>query len=121
MRTYLCRKFIEFYCRLKACFGILPLPGMNHAQLCSSFARLGNAFVEADNGNLALAKRRASAENHWFDEKSVDFALNAWHELLSEENMLAWVQREGLRDFVAEPKNIGVVMAGNVPLVGLHD
>lgn len=121
MPTFLCRKFIVFYCRLKACFGILPLPGMNHAQLCSSLARLGNAFMEADNGNLALAKRRASAENHWFDEKSVDFALSAWKELLTEQNLQEWVQKGGLSAFVPEPKNIGIVMAGNVPLVGLHD
>lgn len=115
------RKFILFYCRLKACFGIIPLQGMNYTQLCSSFVRLGAAFVENDNSNLALAKRKASAENHWFDEKSVDHALQSWHEVLSEQNLLDWIKKEGLNNFVEEPKNIGIVMAGNVPLVGLHD
>lgn len=94
---------------------------MNYTELCSSFARLGATFAEPDNGNLALAKRRASAENHWFDEKSVDHALASWHELLTEQNLQEWVKKEGLSEPFPEAKNIGIVMAGNIPLVGLHD
>ena len=94
---------------------------MNYTELCSSFARLGATFAEPDNGKLAFAKHRASAENHWFDEKSVDHALASWQELLTEKNLEEWVKKEGLSDPFPEPKNIGIVMAGNVPLVGLHD
>lgn len=94
---------------------------MNHAKLSSAFVRLGHSFKDSVNANLALAKRKAAHENLWFDEKSIEYSLNTWSECLQEIHLQQWIEKEGLDRFVDEPKNIGIVMAGNIPLVGLHD
>jgi hypothetical protein len=56
--------------------------------------------------------------NGWFTEKSVRNSLLAWSELLSEENLISWSKNY---KFATEPKKIGIIMAGNIPLVGFHD
>ncbi len=68
-----------------------------------------------------MAKRKAAAENSWFDEKSINHALATWNETLQENTIHAWFEAEQLQTPVAEAKKIGIVMAGNIPLVGLHD
>lgn len=99
---------------------MLPLWRMNYREMASAFARLGKAF--GDSGNIALhqAKKAAHIENLWFDENSIDQALSAWQELLTEKTVLSWAER----DNVQVPKNrkkVGLIAAGNIPLVGLHD
>lgn len=106
---------------MKACFGLLPLQCMNYAQLSTAFARLGKSFVDPNNAKLALAKRKAAHENLWFDEKSINFALQSWHESLNEQQIKAWIKTEKLSAPVDSPKKVGILMAGNIPLVGLHD
>jgi len=106
---------------LKACFGLLPLPCMNYAQLSTAFARLGNSFTDPKNAKLAMAKRKAANENLWFDEKSINHALQTWQDTLREKSIHTWIEKENLTSFAESPKKIGIVMAGNIPLVGLHD
>ncbi len=60
--------------------------------------------------------------NSWFTDSNVEFALYSWKEALLEENINKWVeiykpQLENSRN----QKTIGVVMAGNIPMVGFHD
>jgi len=106
---------------LKACFGLLPLLRMNYSQLGTAFARLGKSFVDPNNAKLAMAKRKAAHENLWFDEKSINLALQTWHDSVTEESIQAWIKSENLVAPASEGKKIGLVMAGNIPLVGLHD
>lgn len=94
---------------------------MNYAQLSTAFARLGNSFIDPNNAKLAMAKRKATHENLWFDEKSINHALQTWQESLHEKNIQNWIESENLSGVAAAPKKIGIVMAGNIPLVGLHD
>jgi hypothetical protein len=56
--------------------------------------------------------------NGWFTEKSVRNSLLAWSELLREENLISWTSAY---NFSTDPKRIGIIMAGNIPLVGFHD
>ncbi|MFN4764137.1 acyl-CoA reductase [Gillisia sp. Q332] len=56
--------------------------------------------------------------NGWFTRENVLFSLEAWSKALSEENLQKWLKPY---NFQGEPKTIGLVMAGNVPLVGFHD
>jgi hypothetical protein len=56
--------------------------------------------------------------NGWFTEKSVRNSLLAWSELLREENLISWTSAY---NFCTDPKRIGIIMAGNIPLVGFHD
>ena len=68
-----------------------------------------------------MLARRAQSKNGWFTPANVRFALRAWGEQLEEENLRQWLSAYQLPDAPAVPKNVGVVMAGNIPLVGFHD
>lgn len=63
--------------------------------------------------------RRTQAANAWFTEQSIEQALAGVQRYLNEDKLRQWTQ--GLPEFPSTVKNIGVVMAGNIPLVGFHD
>ena len=99
---------------------MLPLRTMNYTEMAGAFARLGKAFGDSDNAALDQAKRTARIENLWFDEESVNQAVQYWHKVLTEEAVLAWAESEAVIE-PAHPKKTGIIAAGNIPLVGLHD
>lgn len=82
------------------------------------FTRLSQAIETADAGALARAAR---ADNPWFTPEGVRLALDATAEqLLVPEKLRAWLARYPTpANFV--PKNVGIVAAGNLPLVGFFD
>ena len=63
--------------------------------------------------------RRTQAGNAWFTEQSINEALAGVQRYLEEHKLRQWTQP--LPDFPPAVKRIGVVMAGNIPLVGFHD
>ena len=63
---------------------------------------------------------RARHHNGWFTEDNMLFSLQQWSNLLTEENLKAWLSNYTFKKDV-EPKTVGIVMAGNIPLVGFHD
>ena len=62
---------------------------------------------------------RATAENAWFTESEILFALHSWGDNLREEDLLAWLERYALP--AQKPLTVALIMAGNIPLVGFHD
>lgn len=75
-----------------------------------------------DNGEeWQVIKKRAAAHNGWFVPEFIDLAVtNIREELLQKEKLAQWAAHYHLDDNVGG-KNIGIVMAGNIPLVGFHD
>ncbi|MRT15973.1 acyl-CoA reductase [Vitellibacter sp. q18] len=67
---------------------------------------------------MAILKR-AEAENGWFTQDSIRFALKSWGEALSEENLHHWASSYKIEN--PHPKTVAIIMAGNIPLVGFHD
>ncbi len=57
--------------------------------------------------------------NGWFTKENILFALEQWGKTLTEDNLDKWVRPYHLER--TQPKTIGIVMAGNIPLVGFHD
>lgn len=57
--------------------------------------------------------------NGWFTPEQVMFSLQQWAEALTEENINQWLSNYDLS--IKNPKNIGLILAGNIPLVGFHD
>ncbi|UPT70662.1 MAG: acyl-CoA reductase [Flavobacterium sp. JAD_PAG50586_2] len=64
---------------------------------------------------LALSQ----SHNGWFTPEQVYFAVQSWAEALKEENLDKWMAAYDLSDI--EPKIVGLILAGNIPLVGFHD
>lgn len=72
-------------------------------------------FFDGFKHQIKLAKEH----NGWFTEANVYFSLESWANALKMSNITKWV---GHYDFNnVEPKTIGIIMAGNIPLVGFHD
>jgi hypothetical protein len=95
-----------------------------------AFSKLGrtiDVLLKAENSDknvnhsefqevLALSK----AENQWFSEENIRFALQGWSSALQLENLEEWLKTYDLQDEIPAV-NVGIVMAGNIPLVGFHD
>lgn len=64
---------------------------------------------------------RAQSSNPWFTKENQQFALEQWKiEYLNKNILENWVEKYSITS--NEPTfNIGLVLAGNIPLVGLHD
>jgi hypothetical protein len=58
--------------------------------------------------------------NAWFNPANVSMAIDAWAKLLTSENLSHWVNAEGVLPNQT-PKKVGLVLAGNIPMVGFHD
>lgn len=67
--------------------------------------------------NKALLK--AEALNSWFTKENLHYCITQWSQALTVESLKSWLSTYDLRQ--TAPKNIAVIAAGNVPLVGLHD
>lgn len=57
--------------------------------------------------------------NGWFTESEVCFAVQSWANALTQENLDQWLSKYDIPQ--KEPKTIGLILAGNIPLVGFHD
>ncbi|VXB46046.1 MULTISPECIES: acyl-CoA reductase [Chryseobacterium] len=62
--------------------------------------------------------KKSEIENPWFTADNQKYALKQWSELLTEENINEWLQKY-LPSKTS--KKVGLILAGNIPLVGLHD
>lgn len=93
-----------------------------------SLAKVGsflNGFLSqsADSYNniqeeFADVIRQSEIENPWFDNKSIQFALKSWADLLTRELLEQWISNYSLRE---SNKKVGLILAGNIPMVGWHD
>jgi hypothetical protein len=70
---------------------------------------------------LKLVKENAFVQNGWFIREFVEEAIsNITTQFLNKDKLAEWIAYYHLDDYFV-PKNIGIVMAGNIPLVGFHD
>ena len=65
----------------------------------------------------------ASYKNPWFIRENIDHALQAWANALTRSNIEDWLNSypDLKNHFEKDTKRVGIVMAGNIPLVGFHD
>jgi len=61
----------------------------------------------------------SQSHNGWFTPEQIYFAIQSWAEALTEENLNRWLSTYTFPN--KEPKKIGLILAGNIPLVGFHD
>lgn len=63
---------------------------------------------------------RSQEQNPWFTKKNMLFAIQTWADALKEEKIEKWFSQYHFPE-ISSIKTVGVVMAGNIPLVGFHD
>ncbi len=88
---------------------------MHLSKKISAFSKLGEAIQE----NKEQFKQEKN--NPWFTEDSIDFALTEISKSLSKGNIEKWISIYPGLQIEKEPKRVGVITAGNIPLVGFHD
>lgn len=78
-------------------------------------------YIEAELKNDFIPiKEKAYSANPWFTVENVDHALQALAKNLKEDVLLSWMNEYNYTDHEAT-QNIGIIMAGNLPLVGAAD
>ncbi len=83
---------------------------------------LGHYLSETPDEALNDLLHRAYFENRWFTEENTRQALRAISTaFLDRESLNNWVGQYPLTDPAHPEKTIGLIMAGNIPLVGFHD
>ncbi|HRE79009.1 MAG TPA: acyl-CoA reductase [Flavobacterium sp.] len=61
----------------------------------------------------------SQSHNGWFIKEQVYFAVNSWSKALTDINLSKWISNYDFSK--VQPKTIGLILAGNIPLVGFHD
>ena len=61
----------------------------------------------------------SQSHNGWFIQEQVYFAVQSWAEALTEDNLNQWLSNYDISE--VKPKTVGLILAGNIPLVGFHD
>jgi hypothetical protein len=84
-------------------------------------ARLGD-YMLANGEAWVEAKARAYRENQWFIPEFVEAATAAIaNRFLNRSFLQEWTAGYSVPVTQQNPKTVGLVMAGNIPLVGFHD
>lgn len=103
---------------------------MQTAKRIESFSVLGNyleSFVnDFDRKDDSEAQEKfnqvlysSKAKNSWFTIENQLYAIRTWAEALKKENLEKWL--EPYAQIESKNKTIGIVAAGNIPMVGFHD
>lgn len=94
---------------------------MNLQYRIDLLCRVGEYILSGDNGWLQ-AKENASYANSWFTPGFINLASsNIAHSFLQRKPLEDWVKQYDLPQENKNPRAVGIVMAGNIPLVGFHD
>lgn len=106
---------------------------MYQTSVVKAFAEVGNilrSYLEKKNSTTAFSKEEkkleeavnlAMLDNHWFTPDSVSYSLRALAEMLQQKALDKWLQNYTIPENNDKARSVGVVTAGNIPLVGFHD
>ena len=87
--------------------------------LIKIFSELGDQLRNPNSGLLQVINNEQQY-NAWFTPLSVTSALTAIGNMLNPDNLASWLNRYSFQQSQS-PKRIGLILAGNLPLVGFHD
>lgn len=86
-------------------------------KLIIALKKLSARMVAPDDAFRSVVSA-AKASNAWFTEEEIGKALLALHNMLNEKDLKIWFEDISVS---RTPKKVGLILAGNIPLVGFHD
>lgn len=92
---------------------------MTFQQRVSALVQLGQVFAEKAAQTDDPMIHQAYLQNPWFTPDNTCMALRAWSSQLSAFELDRWLSAYAIDG--VQPKQVAIIMAGNIPLVGLHD
>ena len=92
---------------------------MNIREKIQVFASLGNRIRNLSDEEFDQLAGKAYLGNRWFTDENIKRALSGIAYMLDLEKLASWTAKYELEQ--GKTLNVGVIMAGNIPLVGFHD
>lgn len=86
----------------------------------NAFVALGKRIQNLDTFEKEDLFRRAGNKNNWFTPQSCENAFEGLGFMLQEDKLEKWLSVYSLEN-TSDSKDVGVLMAGNIPAVGFHD
>ena len=74
-----------------------------------------NLFFDSFQDLIQLSQ----SHNGWYTPENVYFSVQSWAKALTEENLEKWLSNYNFDN--VKSKKVGIILAGNIPLVGFHD
>ena len=94
---------------------------MNIQQRIDLLVQLGE-YMSGNNEQWQIAKERAGGQNSWFIPEFIEAAIaNITNNFLQRSVLESFVSQYSIAEVNTHPKKVGIVLAGNIPLVGFHD
>jgi hypothetical protein len=94
---------------------------MNLSRRKELLVRLGN-YMRSKEEDWQKAKEKAYLENRWFIPEFIELSVNnIAQNFLQPQQVDQLIKQYGIPEENSNPKKVGIVMAGNIPLVGFHD
>ncbi len=90
---------------------------MTRKQLIDALEKLG-LFLRDEHAGWTAVVPAAKHQNGWFTPAEVHRAITSLGQMLHRSALESWLHDQTP---AATPKNIGLVLAGNIPMVGFHD
>ena len=92
---------------------------LNKNYLIDVFSTLGAKLSYPDEQLNSIIKDEYHY-NAWFTPKSVEHAVKSIGNMLIKEDLTQWLDKYDI-DYERPTKQVGLILAGNIPLVGFHD
>lgn len=88
-------------------------------QRISAFTRLGNHLANLSEEGFESLALQARLENPWFTDENIKRSLVGITQYLQQDKLKQWTSGYSLSP--TDAKEVALVLAGNIPLVGFHD
>lgn len=93
------------------------MPILNSEKLIIALKKLSDFMIEPGDNFKNLISSAAN-NNAWFSAEEVERALNSLHKMLNQQDLETWFKDIKITE---TPKRVGLILAGNIPMVGFHD
>ncbi|HVE60970.1 MAG TPA: hypothetical protein VNA26_04075, partial [Chitinophagaceae bacterium] len=94
---------------------------MNLKERIKLLVQLGE-YMTSNADEWQTTKQKAFAQNNWFTIPFIGLAAkNIASEFLQENQLQTLAKKYEIPENKNSPKKIGLVLAGNIPMVGFHD
>ena len=93
------------------------MPFLSAEKIITAFQKL-SAFMAEPDAEFSSLMERSSNYNAWFTSEEVQRAVASLSNMLNNTDMEKWFRSISITE---SPKKVGLILAGNIPLVGFHD
>jgi hypothetical protein len=93
------------------------MPFLSAEKIIIAFNKL-SAFMAEPGADFSNLMERSSNYNAWFTLEEVERAVSSLSNMLNNTDLVKWFETIVVSE---TPKKVGLILAGNIPLVGFHD